>query len=158
MALLDIFKKRKEKPSKDKPVRPANGVPGGKKKKKETLKKAEIAKEEKVEKVSEALRPRIRRGKKLAQSYKVLRIPHITEKATDLTKKNQYIFRVWPESNKIEIKKTIEDVYDVDVLSVKIINVHPKRRRLGRSVGWRKGYKKAIVKIKEGQKIEVLPR
>jgi len=43
-------------------------------------------------------------------------------------------------------------------LGVKIINLPPKKRRLGKIRGWRKGYKKAIVRIKEGQKIEVLPR
>jgi len=43
-------------------------------------------------------------------------------------------------------------------LNIKIINVPKKRRRLGRISGWKKGYKKAIVKIKKGQKIEVLPR
>lgn len=88
----------------------------------------------------------------------IIKSPHITEKATDLTKKNQYVFKVEPNANKIEIKKAIEKLYGVDVLSVKIINVPKKRRRLGRISGWRKGYKKAIVRIKEGQKIEVLPK
>ena len=88
----------------------------------------------------------------------VLISPHITEKATDLVQKNQYVFKVFPKANKTEIKKAIEDLYKVEVLDVKIINVPKKRRRLGRISGWKKGYKKAIVKIKEGQKIEVLPR
>jgi len=44
------------------------------------------------------------------------------------------------------------------VMDVKIINVPAKERRLGRISGWKKGFKKAIIKIKEGQKIEVLPR
>jgi large subunit ribosomal protein L23 len=82
----------------------------------------------------------------------------VTEKATDLVKKNQYVFKVWSGVNKTEIKKAIEDLYGVDVISVKIINVPRKRRRLGRIRGWRKGYKKAIVRIKEGQKIEVMPK
>jgi len=90
--------------------------------------------------------------------FKILIEPHITEKTTDLEKKNQYVFKVFPKANKTEIKKAIEDLYKVEVLDVKIINVPKKRRRLGRISGWKKGYKKAIVKIKEGQKIEVLPR
>jgi len=90
--------------------------------------------------------------------FKILIEPHITEKTTDLEKKNQYVFKVFPKANKTEIKKAIEDLYKVEVLDVKIINVLKKRRRLGRISGWKKGYKKAIVKIKEGQKIEVLPR
>ncbi|OIP74767.1 MAG: 50S ribosomal protein L23 [Parcubacteria group bacterium CG2_30_36_18] len=94
----------------------------------------------------------------MGEAYKILRTPHITEKATDLVKKNQYVFKVFPEANKTEIKKAIEDLYGVDVESVKTINIPRKKRRLGRIKGWRKGYKKAIVKIKEGQKIEVMPK
>jgi len=89
---------------------------------------------------------------------KILKTPQVTEKATDLAGKNQYVFKVYPKTNKVEIEKAIEELYGVDVISVKIINIPPKRRRLGRVRGWRKGYKKAIVKIKEGEKIEIMPR
>jgi len=95
---------------------------------------------------------------KTGEAYKILKTPQVTEKATDLVKKNQYVFKVYSRANKNEVKKAIESVYGVDVISVRIINVPAKRRRLGRQRGWRKGYKKAIVKIKAGQKIEVLPR
>ena len=88
----------------------------------------------------------------------VLISPQITEKATALAQKNQYVFKIFPKANKTEIKKVIEDLYKVEVLNIKIINVPKKRRRSGKISGWKKGYKKAIVKIKEGQKIEVLPR
>lgn len=91
-------------------------------------------------------------------AYRILKIPQVTEKATDLAKKNQYVFRVFTGANKKDIKKTIEDIYGVDVLDVKVIKVPAKQRRLGRTKGWRKAYKKAIIKIKEGQKIELLPR
>jgi len=90
--------------------------------------------------------------------YQILKAPHITEKTTNLAEKNQYVFKVWGKANKNEIKKAIENLYKVKVMDVKIINVPAKRRRLGRISGWRKGYKKAIVRLKEGQKIEVLPR
>lgn len=113
--------------------------------------------EVKVEKPLEGKLPKVKE-KIVSEAYRILKTPHITEKATDLTKKNQYVFKVGPKANKVEIKKAIEDLYDVDVLGVKIIKVPKKRRRLGRISGWRKGYKKAIVRIKEGQKIEVLPR
>ena len=89
---------------------------------------------------------------------KILKTPQVTEKATDLAGKNQYVFKVYPKTNKVEIEKAIEELYGVDVISVKIINIPPKRRRLGRVRGWRKGYKKAIVKIKDGEKIEIMPR
>ena len=94
----------------------------------------------------------------VAKADKILISPQITEKATDLAQKNQYVFKVFPKVNKTEIKKAIEDLYKVEVSDVKIINVPKKRRRSGKISGWKKGYKKAIVKIKEGQKIEVLPR
>ena len=68
------------------------------------------------------------------------------------------MFEVWPETNKTEIKKAVEGVYGVDVIKVKIIKVPRKKRRLGRISGFKQGYKKAIVKIKKGQKIEILPR
>ena len=95
---------------------------------------------------------------KFNEVWKILAKPHVTEKATDLAGKNQYVFKVWPASNKSEIKKAVEELYGVNVLNVRIINIPAKQRRLGRITGERGGYKKAVVKIKEGQKIEVLPR
>ena len=144
MSLFDIFKKK-----------------GTKEKKRKAARKPKAEKVEKIEKPPKASaveKPRPRRKKEGVSSYKILKSPHITEKATDLLKQNQYVFRVWPRSNKTEIKKTIEGMYGVEVVNVKVINIHPKRRRLGRTLGWRGGYKKAIIRIKEGQKIEVLPR
>ncbi|MCD6528355.1 50S ribosomal protein L23 [bacterium] len=123
-----------------------------KRKPKEDEKKKEERKEEKKE------RKKLLKSKKGIEIYSVLKSPHITEKATDLARKNQYVFRVWPKANKPQIKKAIEDLYKVKVVSVKIINTPPKRRRIGRISGWRPKFKKAIVKIKEGQKIEILPR
>ena len=131
-------------------------------KKKKKLKEEEVKEEEKPVKAAEVrppqATPQAKREKVIGEAYRILKAPQVTEKATELAKQNQYVFKVYPGANKIEIKKAIEDLYEVDVLDVKIIKVPRKRRRLGRIRGWRKGYKKAIVKIKEGQKIEVLPR
>ena len=69
---------------------------------------------------------------------------------------NQYTFEVSPNYNKHEIKKAVEGIYKVNVLSVNIIKIPAKKRRLGKTEGFRKTYKKAIVKIKNGQKIEIL--
>lgn len=91
-------------------------------------------------------------------AYRVLKSPHITEKATDLVELNQYTFEVWKNANKTEIKKAVEGLYNVDVISVRIVNIPRKERRFGKVSGWRKGYKKTIIKIAKGQKIEVLPR
>jgi len=122
--------------------------------------KAEEKVKENREKSSpdQKVRTKTRREVKVGEAWRVLKTPHVTEKAAALFEKNQYVFKVWPRTNKTEIGKAIEDIYGVDVLSVRIIKVPRKQRRLGKVQGWRKGYKKAIIKIKEGQKIEVLPR
>jgi large subunit ribosomal protein L23 len=73
-----------------------------------------------------------------------------------LAEKNQYVFEVLPNYNKTEIKKAIEGIYGVNVLSVNVISIPPKKRRMGKVQGWRKEMTKAIVKIKEGQTIEIL--
>ncbi len=96
--------------------------------------------------------------KRKVATYGILKSPHVTEKATDLTKQNQYVFNIWPRANKTEVRKAIESLYNVDVLKVRITKIPRKKRRLAKTIGWRKGYKKAIIKLKEGQKIEVLPR
>ncbi len=102
----------------------------------------------------------LRRGKekKIGLAWHILKKAHITEKATDAAAKNKYIFNVYPEANKNQIKKSVEDIYGVNVVSVNIVNIPAKKRRLGRSQGWKSGYKKAIVKIKAGQEIELMPR
>lgn len=88
-------------------------------------------------------------------SYDVVRQPHISEKATLLAEHNKYVFTVDPQSNKPEIKKAIEGIYNVNVVAVHVISIPHKKRRLGRTEGFKKAYTKAIVTIKEGQKIEI---
>lgn len=140
MKFLDFFKKKKKKEIK-------------KKVEKRKIKKKPLEKKEEIE-------PERRRPKKKVsgKAYQVLRSPHITEKATILEKENKYVFKVRPKTNKTEIKRAVEDIYGVDVVGIKIINIPKKPRRLGKQSGWRKGYKKAIIKIKKGQKIEILSR
>lgn len=89
-------------------------------------------------------------------AYRVLKSPHISEKATALSEQNQYTFKVWPKAKKTEIKRAIEELYKVEVIGTKIIKVPSKRKRVGRTMGIKKGYKKAIVIVKQGQKIEIL--
>ena len=150
MPLLDIFKRKKIK------------------KEKERIKPEEIKdyyppttlpiKGGAPEKPPNKAKPLKVKESKIGDTWRVLKTPQVTEKAAGLVGQNQYVFKVWPRANKVEAKKAIEGLYGVDVISVKIIKVPRKRRRLGKIQGFRKGYKKAIVKIKEGQKIEVLPR
>ncbi len=82
--------------------------------------------------------------------------PIITEKATALGVFNQYVFLVANEATAPEVKKVIEAVYKVKVTAVRMINTAPKPRRVGRSLSTKPGYRKAIVTIKEGQKIEIM--
>jgi len=128
--------------------------------------KKEVGKEEKEERIrqapkekdSETKKKEVEKKERIIRTWGILKFPHITEKASDLAKENQYVFKVFKKANKIQVKKSVEDLYGVDVLDVKIINVPRKKRMIGRISGWRKGYKKAIVKIKKGQKIEIMPR
>ena len=154
--LKNFLKKGKTQPEKRKKqvVKELKNKEAGAKPAKVEVKKKVKEVKEKKDKVK-PVRPR---GKISVIAPKVLKEPHVTEKATELTKENQYIFKVWPRSNKIEIKKAVEQLYRVDVEGVRIVNVPARKRRLGRIQGWRKGYKKAIVKIAKNQKIEVLPR
>ncbi|MDP8214465.1 MAG: 50S ribosomal protein L23 [Candidatus Euphemobacter frigidus] len=82
--------------------------------------------------------------------------PVITEKGTGLQEKNnQYLFRVDPRANKIQIKEAIQKVFNVDVTSVRTITVHGKLRMVGRTQGRKPSWKKAIVTLKEGDTIDL---
>lgn len=76
----------------------------------------------------------------------------------DLSKLNKYVFLVDRQANTHEIKKGIESIYHVHVEAVNIVNQKGKVKKLGRSVGRRPSSKKAIVTIKKGQTIDVLPK
>lgn len=95
------------------------------------------------------------------EAYKAIKSPHVTEKSTDLGEKNKYVFKIYYDTNKIEVKKAIESFYKVNVEKVNIVHIPPKKRRLGRREGWRhglkRGYKKAIVTLKQGDSIEIIP-
>ncbi len=81
----------------------------------------------------------------------------ITEKAGDLSGLGKYVFVVDKKANKPEVKKAIESIYKVKVSDINIVNVKGKTKRLGRSVGKTSAYKKAIVTLKEGYKIDIMP-
>lgn len=81
--------------------------------------------------------------------------PLITEKTTQQKEDNhQYVFEVDRDANKIEIKSAVEQLFKVRVLKVRTINVLGKVKRLGRKYGKRPDWKKAIVTLKEGDRIE----
>ena len=140
MALKDIFKKKKPQKS--------SSEQEDKKPEESKIKKVEAVPAAKVKK----------EGKKFSDSWRILRSTHVTEKASALAGKNDYVFKVFNRTNKKEVREAVENVFGVDVIDVKIINVPGKKRRLGKITGKRPGYKKAVIKIKTGQKIEILPR
>lgn len=80
--------------------------------------------------------------------------PIITEKSQILKERQEYVFEVHKEANKPQIKKAVEDLFKVKVKKIKVINVKPKRKFLARKEGQKKGYKKAIVTLEKGFKIE----
>ena len=91
----------------------------------------------------------------MIEQYKIIRRPIITEKGTHLKDtNNQLLFEVDPRANKTEIGKAVERIFKVTVLSVRTQNRQGKRKRLGRSVGRRKNWKRAIVTLKEGDRVD----
>ena len=82
--------------------------------------------------------------------------PVISEKSFQLVQAhNQYTFRVDERAHKIEVRQAIEDLFDVTVTDVRMVTVPGKPKRRGASRGRRPGYKKAIVELKPGDRIEL---
>ncbi|MFC1682659.1 50S ribosomal protein L23 [Candidatus Zixiibacteriota bacterium] len=82
--------------------------------------------------------------------------PMITEKGTLLKSVgNQYLFHVDRRANKIEIKNAIQEIFNVQVASVRTIRMPGKKKRMGRFEGKRPDWKKAVVTLKEGESIEL---
>jgi len=90
--------------------------------------------------------------------WNVLRSLHVTEKSGMLAEKNHYVFKVSSSANKHQIKKAVQDLYGVAVDRVAVVNIPRKARRLGKSQGFKAGFRKAIVKLAAGEKIEIMPR
>jgi large subunit ribosomal protein L23 len=86
----------------------------------------------------------------------VLHRPVLTEKSTHgIETNNCYVFDVAPSANKLTIKEAVETLFSVKVLKVNIRNRRGKHKRVGRSVGYGKNRKEAIVTLKTGDKIDV---
>jgi large subunit ribosomal protein L23 len=86
--------------------------------------------------------------------YKIVIRPVITEKSTRLKEKNREVcFEVDPRANKSEIKKAAEQLFKIKVERVRIQNKRGKKRRVGRNEGKKKDWKKAYIKLKEGEKM-----
>ncbi|HUT96172.1 MAG TPA: 50S ribosomal protein L23 [Candidatus Paceibacterota bacterium] len=134
MGLFNVFKKKPAASAKRKQAGPPQSKSlGGELIKRAPMKKKEIA------------------------ATILLKEPHISEKATNLSESGKYIFKVYPNANKSEIKKAIASLYGVVVKNVNIINIKTKRRIMKGRIGEKPGYKKAIITLEGGHKIEILP-
>lgn len=85
----------------------------------------------------------------------IIKYPLITDKATRLLEKNQYSFIVDPSSDKISIKKSIEYLFNVNVIKINTCHLPKKQKRVGKFIGWKSHYKKAIVTLAEGNTINL---
>ena len=96
-------------------------------------------------------------GEDLSRYHEIVRRPLLTEKGTEQQEKNNvYHFMVSSSANKIEIRRAVEKIFNVNVLSVNTMMKRGKSRRIGRSVGKKRDWKKAAVKLPEGQVIEFI--
>lgn len=87
--------------------------------------------------------------------YEVIKGPHVTEKATFLKDaRRQIVFKVDRRATKIDIKRAVEAIFKTKVIKVRTINLRGKRKRVGRIVGKRPDWKKAIVTVPAGEDIE----
>ena len=87
--------------------------------------------------------------------YQIIKRPLITEKGTKQKEQlNQLGFEVDRRANKILVRNAIEHIFKVKVLDVRVMNVKGKKRRVGRNVGRKADWKKAIVRLAPGENIE----
>ncbi len=92
----------------------------------------------------------------MADPYQIIIEPIVTEKSSGLMASSVYVFRVLKDATKTQIKNALKQAFDVDAESINTAKVRGKARTLGRSIGRTAGWKKAYVKLKEGQKIKEL--
>ena len=91
----------------------------------------------------------------LNKSYKIIRKPLVTEKATKLSEFNKVVFEVASKSNKYEIRNAVEKLFTVKVKAVNIINIKGKFKRFKGVLGKRNDIKKAIITLEEGNTIDI---
>lgn len=91
----------------------------------------------------------------MLEPREIVKKPVVSEKSMGLMAENKYTFFVDKRANKIQIKNAIQDIFDVTVLDVKTMIVKGKMKRMGRYQGMTPDRKKAIVTLKQGDKIEI---
>jgi large subunit ribosomal protein L23 len=87
--------------------------------------------------------------------YDVLRAPHVSEKSARVQENNQYVFEVAPNANKSLVKAAVEALFNVTVEAVNLVNVKGKVKAFRQRSGHRQGWRKAYVRLQDGQTIDV---
>ena len=88
--------------------------------------------------------------------YQIVKKPLVTEKGTVMLSEGNWVtFKVHLDANKIEIREAVQKIFSVSVLQVNTQVVRGKRKRFGKAMGQTKSWKKAMVQLKEGDKIEI---
>jgi large subunit ribosomal protein L23 len=85
----------------------------------------------------------------------ILIAPVVSEKSYSFIEANKYSFKVHPRAHKTQIRQADEELFGVKVVSVNVLKVQPKPKRRGVHRGTRPGWKKAIVQLREGDKIDI---
>jgi large subunit ribosomal protein L23 len=88
---------------------------------------------------------------------KVLKAPLVSEKSAAAGEMSQVVFRVASDATKPEIRRAVEMLFEVDVEDVRVVNIKGKNKRFGQTLGKRSGTRKAYVRLKEGQDIDLMP-
>ena len=88
----------------------------------------------------------------MKSAYDVIIKPVISERSMDLAPEKKYTFKVAPDASKTEIKKAVEEIFGVEVKKVNVMNMDGKLKRLGRTIGRRPAFKKAIVTLTDASK------
>lgn len=89
--------------------------------------------------------------------YSVIRKPMLTEKCHDLKEKyNQVAFQVDRRANKVQVKEAVEKIFKVKVKRVNVMNMVGKKKRLGRNMGKRSDWRKAVVTLMPGETIDII--
>lgn len=134
----------------------------GKKKeedKKKDVKTSDISVSKKDDKKKVVKEPKEDKKKEIdikqERAYKVLIKPVISEKSTNFASLNKYVFEVFGKTNKVEVKKAIEELYGVKPIQINIIKRKGKNVRFGKTLGRTKDSKRAIVTLKKGDSIKL---
>ena len=86
-------------------------------------------------------------------AYDIILRPIISEQSTEHVDLKKYVFEVAPDANKIDIKRAVEEIFEVEVIKVTTLNMRGKVKRMGRyPAGSRKAWKKAVVRLSDSSK------